>query len=264
MRYEILGPIRLNDQPEVFHLSAQKAGTLLVTLLIQANTTVPTGRLFQELWGGEPPSRPAASVHVYVSQLRKILKRLRGATSTIDTRAPGYTLELESDEIDFGLFEEMVGTGRQHLRQGRLEAAVEALETALALWRGEPLGGLQGGPIIAGFVSLLEEARLECFELLGRAYLASERPGEAVDLLYGLVADHPQQEAFYELLMQALHRARRSTEALHVYDRAREVLSRDLGLEPCRSLRELYRAILADDPGNDLARVLRQSSLVVL
>ena len=264
MRYEILGSIRLADESEVFDLSAQKAGTLLVTLLIRANSIVPTDRLFQELWGGEPPSRPSASVHVYVSQLRKRIRRLRSATSTIDTRAPGYALELESDEIDFGLFEAMVATGRQRLREGRPAAAVAAFETALAYWRGEPLGGLHGGPILAGFKPLLEESRLECLELLVQAYLASERPEEAVDVLYRLIRDHPRREHFYELLMQALHQVRRSAEALHVYDRAREVLSRDLGLEPCRSLRELHQAICAESTGCDAADALRPPPLAAL
>jgi DNA-binding SARP family transcriptional activator len=48
--------------------------------------------------------------------------------------------------------------------------------------------------------------------------------------------------------MLALYRSERQADALKVYQSARQTLNRELGLEPCRALQNLQRAILlADD-----------------
>ena len=75
MRYEILGPFRIVDGDRVFTISAGKMEILLATLLTRADQIVPTDRLINEIWGDNAPRRALASVHVYVSQLRKLLSR---------------------------------------------------------------------------------------------------------------------------------------------------------------------------------------------
>jgi DNA-binding SARP family transcriptional activator len=47
--------------------------------------------------------------------------------------------------------------------------------------------------------------------------------------------------------MLALYRSERQADALRVYQTARKKLHDELGLEPCRALRELHHAILRDD-----------------
>ena len=53
--------------------------------------------------------------------------------------------------------------------------------------------------------------------------------------------------------MLALYRAGRQSEALDAYRAAREALVEELGIEPAPPLRELERAILAQDPSLDLS-----------
>lgn len=244
MRYEVLGPVRLTDGGSEFRLSSRKAAVVLATLATQAGTVVPTGKLFGELWDGSLPGRPSASVYVYISALRKFLGRPWNAASRIITRNPGYLLEPGSDQFDYILFQEAVHRGKQHLDAGRPAAAGGAFRAALDLWRGVPLGGLSGGPMLAAWASLMEESRLECVELFAEAELASGRHNEVVNELYPLVAKYPLREAFSQLLMIALYRSCRATEALGVYRRARDVLRQDFGIEPGRGLRDLRAAIL--------------------
>jgi DNA-binding SARP family transcriptional activator len=52
--------------------------------------------------------------------------------------------------------------------------------------------------------------------------------------------------------MLALYRSEQQGEALRVYQLARKTLNDELGLEPCRSLRNLQRAILKADDQLDL------------
>jgi DNA-binding SARP family transcriptional activator len=47
------------------------------------------------LWEDEPPETAAKAVHVHVSQLRKVLGKVR-----LPTRAPGYMLRIAEGEFD--------------------------------------------------------------------------------------------------------------------------------------------------------------------
>jgi DNA-binding SARP family transcriptional activator len=247
MRYEILGPLRVISGDGEFRLSARKMEILLVTLLIRTDQVVSAGQLLTELWDEDPPRRADAGLHVYISQLRKFLAGIRQSKDVIMTRSPGYLLRLGPDELDLRLFHDAMRLGREQLKAGSAAEASGTLESALALYRGPVLGGIQSGPIVASFAAWIEESRLECLEMLIEANLALNRHREVVSTLYSLIAEHPLREAFYQLLMLALYRSGRQADALRVYHRARDIIVHELGLEPCRSLRELHQAILLED-----------------
>nr|WSZ99698.1 AfsR/SARP family transcriptional regulator [Streptomyces sp. NBC_00857] len=253
MRYEILGSLRVVRDGKSHALSARKKEILLAALLIRSGQVLSVDQLVDELWADNPPSRAIAALHVYISQLRNFLGPLERTKSPIVTRSPGYLLDLGSDELDFHVFQRLVREGRVMARAQRHEEAVVRFEMALALWRGPALSGAGEGRIVSGFVTWLEELRLECVEVMVASCLALGRDHELIGFLYSLVSEHPLHEAFYESLMTVLHHTGRRADALLVYQRARDVLRRDLGLEPCRRLRELHHAILSDDEGRVLA-----------
>ncbi|NUP48627.1 MAG: AfsR/SARP family transcriptional regulator, partial [Catenulispora sp.] len=249
MRYELLGAVRLTDQGDEYQVGSAKTGVLLSALLIRAGQVVPTSQLMTELWPQEPPAQAMGAVHVYVSQLRKLLRCSPSATSVIEACSPGYVLHTGSDERDFAVFWRRLRSARDLLRSGAaVEAAAES-DAALDLWRGvRALGGLRGGPMVDGFTAWLQESRLECLELRIEANIAAGRHRETVGELYSLVDRHPLRESFYRLLMLALYRSNRQAHALRVYRRARTAVSDEFGVEPCPGLRDLQQAILSEDP----------------
>jgi len=218
---------------------------LLAVLLIRSDQVVASQQLTAEIWGEHPPRRAAAALHVYISQLRKLLHCLGRSESPIITRAPGYLLRKGADEIDFHDFLQLAADGRAEAREGRYEKASGYFDEALRLWRGPLLDDLRGGTVIDSFVTRLTESRLECLERLADAQLSLGRHREIVGSLYALTTEYPFYEAFYRQLMLALCRSERRADALRVYQVARKMLHLELGLEPCRALRELQQAILA-------------------
>jgi DNA-binding SARP family transcriptional activator len=248
----VLGPLRVVDEYGSSSISAPKIELLLAALLIRVDQLVPADHLVSEIWDQHPPRRVTAGLHVYVSQLRKFLGRPMRPNSPIVTRPPGYQLELGPDELDAHTFLRLAKAGRQLHREGNFEAAADHFERALALWRGLILGDLQGGQIVNGFVTRLNEERLEIVELMLDARLALGRHRELTGQLYALTRDHPLRESFYRQLMVALYRSERQADALKVYQDARRTLKQELGLEPCRALQELHRAILTGDRNLDL------------
>ncbi|MEV3861407.1 AfsR/SARP family transcriptional regulator [Streptomyces sp. NPDC050095] len=248
MRFELLGTLRLLDGERSTFISAHKLELLLATLLIRADHVVTTDQLMGEIWGDRLPKRATAGLHVYVSELRKLLHRAGRPDAPIVTRSPGYMLLLRDDEVDAEVFLELTERGREFMRSGQYEQARAAFEEALALWRGPVLGDIGLGPVVRSFATRLTETRTDCMEMLVDAQLRLGRHRELVGLLYTLIAENPLREAFHRQLMLALYRSERQADALKAYQSARKTLIDELGLEPCAPLQDLHRAILQADP----------------
>lgn len=247
MRYEILGPLRICDGGRSSSISAKQMEILLATLLVRRNQPLSIAQLITEIWGENPPQRANAALHVYISHLRKLLRRPGQAGSPIVTWSPGYYIQVESGELDLDEFTQQVNQARRSVRAGQHAAVEEASTAALTLWRGPALDRVRDGPIVSATATWLDETRIECTELLIESGLALGRERELIGQLYALTSEYPLREVFYRQLMLALYRSERQADALEVYRLARELLRGELGVEPGRSLKELQRAILLAD-----------------
>ncbi|MEO5874112.1 MAG: AfsR/SARP family transcriptional regulator [Streptosporangiaceae bacterium] len=246
MRYEIIGPLRAVDDEGEYAIRARKVEILLTVLLVRADQIVPIDQLMTEIWGGHPPRRALAGLHVYISQIRKFLHRPGQAQSPVTTRPPGYLLHLGDDELDYRCFERLVNQGRDRYRRRKYEQAATAFDNALALWSA-PVDAVCHGPILEGFQSWLSETHLECVEMLMDSRLMLGRHRELVSDLYQLTTEHPLREALHGQLMLALYRSGRQADALQVYRSTRRTINEELGLEPCRALQDLQQGILSSD-----------------
>ncbi|MFG2353523.1 BTAD domain-containing putative transcriptional regulator [Streptomyces sp. NPDC048521] len=252
MRYQVLGPLQVIDHGVVRQISAPKMENVLATLLARGNQVVSVPQLTLEIWGENPPRRATSAIHVYISQLRKLLSGADQGESPrpagpIITSTSGYLLQVKPDDLDCWVFQRLVQRGRAELGARRYTAASATLAGALDLWRGPAFGQLGNGPIVTGFTDWLEELRLECVERQIEAELALGHHRELVGRLYRLISEHPLHEVFYAQLMRALFASDRRADALAVYAHAADVLRSELGLEPGLRLRELQRVVLIAD-----------------
>jgi DNA-binding SARP family transcriptional activator/DNA-binding CsgD family transcriptional regulator len=250
MEFRILGSVEALDEGRLLPLGGGKQRALLAVLLLHANETLSTDRLVDELWGERPPATPAKAVQVHVSRLRKALANGagNGSAGLVVTREHGYELRLDPERIDARRFERLCSVGRSELAAGRPSGAVSVLQEALSLWRGRPLADLAYEPFAQREIARLEELRIDARELLIEAKLALGRDAELVGQLETLIGEHPYRERLRGQLMLALYRCDRQAEALQAYQDARTTLVEELGIEPGGRLRELERAILAQDP----------------
>src|SRR4051794_39566508 len=132
MRFAVLGPLEVSEAGRSIPVPGSKQRALLALLLLHANHIVPSDRIIDELWGEEPPQAGVTALQVRVSQLRKALGP-HGAR--LETRAPGYALRVERDELDLHRFERLT----QEAARVEPADAASLLREALALWRGSPL-----------------------------------------------------------------------------------------------------------------------------
>lgn len=224
-------------------IRAAQPRVVLAVLLAEAGQVVSADRLVDELWGYHPPRTALNTIQGYVARLRKLL----GSETRLLTRDRGYLLELADGDLDSLVFERLAESGQRAVADGRLVAGVEELAAALALWRGPALDDVPASPVVTAEVTRLEKRRLTALEARLGAELALGRHLETVDELARLVGEYPLRERLRCHLMLAMYRCGRRAEALDVYRDGRAVMVAELGMEPGPELRELERAILADD-----------------
>ncbi len=245
--FRILGPLDVHADGRPLPLGGPQQRAVLAVLLLHAGEAVSTERLIDDLWGEQVPSSARPVLQGYVSNLRKAVGPL------LVTRAPGYALELEPEQLDLRRFERLLGEGRAELAAGRAESAATTLREALALWRGAALADFAYEPFAQAAVVRLEELRLAALEERIDADLALGRHAALVGELEALAVEHPLRERVQAQLMLALYRSGRQAEALEAYQRARSALVDGLGIDPGQPLQVLERAILQQDPALDLA-----------
>ncbi|MER5934015.1 AfsR/SARP family transcriptional regulator [Streptomyces sp. NPDC002054] len=227
-----------------------KQRTLLAALVVRAGEVLTADRLIDELWGEVPPMSAANALQAHVARLRRLLQTPgEGGRDRIATHPLGYLLRPGRTATDAQQFHRLSAEGRGALAADPARAAT-VLRRALDLWRGPALEDCGRGAICAREADRLEELRLTTQEALYEASLRmpGARAGELTAELERLTVDHPTHERFYDLLMTALHRSGRRTEALGVYERARRRLVAELGVEPGPALRGRMEAILRQAP----------------
>ena len=249
MDFRILGPFEVRREGQPLPLSGAKQQALLAILLLHANEIVSSDRLVEELWS-RPPETARAALQVYIAQLRKLLEpgRARGdPDQRLLTRAPGYLLQVERDQLDSRKFERLLAEARAARARSAAEAA-PWLREALSLWRGPALADFVYEPFAQGEIARLEELRIAAIEDRLDADLALGAHAELVGELEALVREHPLRERLRGQLMLALYRSGRQAEALGAYQEAHRTLDENLGIAPSPALQRLQQEILRQDP----------------
>jgi WD40 repeat protein/DNA-binding SARP family transcriptional activator len=257
VEFRVLGPLEVADATTSSQLRGRRERAVLAALVLAAGEVVGTDRLIDALWGERPPRSAAKNVQNCVLRLRKAL-----GPEVIETRAPGYRLGAPVDAVDARRFEDLVTLGRAARVNGTPDRAAGMFGEALRLWRGPPFGELRGWDPADVEAARLAELQRSAAEELMDAELACGHHDACVAGLERMAAEEPFRERRWAMLMLALYRCGRQTDALRTYQRARTVLATDLGIEPGPELRALERAVVAQDGSLDLAGPSPESSTI--
>ncbi|MFG3438727.1 BTAD domain-containing putative transcriptional regulator [Nonomuraea sp. NPDC047897] len=252
LEFRLFGPLEVTAGGRgVLDLGTRKQRALVAMLAMEPGRVVSLDRLIGQLWADEPPAGATRTLQAYIAPLRRALEpeRLpRTPPKVLLTREPGYLLDVTPGQVDLWRFTAWAEEGRAALARGAHDRAVEVLEQALGLWRGEPLGEFADHEFARPVIARLAETRAASLENSFDARLAR---GEAASLVAGLealVKDEPYRERAWSLLVLALYRAGRQADALAALRRVRTKLDGDLGLTPGPELRKLEKAVFGQSP----------------
>jgi DNA-binding SARP family transcriptional activator/pimeloyl-ACP methyl ester carboxylesterase len=242
VRVGVLGPVEVVDDGREIVPSAAKERSLLAVLALNAMSAVTADGLIDALWGESAPTSARKTLQTYVSNIRRAL-----GPGTVATTPNGYVLRVAPDDVDVIRFRALVRAGEDALRDGVPGVARDRLASAIALWRGEPFGGVAAHTGLAAEAVRLREEHASALEARIAADLAVGEHRELVGELEALLHEHPFRERLWGHLMVALYRSGRQADSLAAFERARVLLREELGLEPGGELRRLERAVLAQD-----------------
>ncbi|MFJ8818330.1 BTAD domain-containing putative transcriptional regulator [Amycolatopsis thermoflava] len=235
MQVGMLGPFEVRTDDGGFaDVPGARLRGLLIALALQPGRVVPKAALIDWIWGEQPPSDAVNALQRLVSRLRKALP-----AGSVEGQTDGYRLRIEPDAVDAVKFERLVGKARE-------DGDPHRLREALALWRGSAMQdvGLTDSGAFDAAVTRLEGLRLTALEDRFDAEISLGNGAGLVTELTDLVAAHPVRERLVAALMRALVATGRDTDALLVYERTRETLADELGVDPSPELSALHVALL--------------------
>jgi predicted ATPase/DNA-binding SARP family transcriptional activator len=249
VRVSVLGPLEVTDAAgRPVRVGGQRVRALWILLAMDAGRVVSARSLIERLWPDARPTDAANALQSLVSRLRVALRQAGLPDGVIESSAVGYRLAASAAAVDALAFETQARAGRLALAGGDPATAARLLGEALARWRGPALADVAAEEFAAAPAARLAELRAAALLDRIEAELAL---GAAAPALIGelreLTAADPLGERTAALLMRALAAVGRQAEALAVYQRTRDLLAEDLGVDPSQQLAQTYLAVLKQE-----------------
>ncbi|MGE3284634.1 MAG: BTAD domain-containing putative transcriptional regulator [Pseudonocardia sp.] len=242
----VLGRVEVRRGGAATAVPSGLTSALLVRLAVEAGRPVRVDRLLEDLWPAALATR-RNTLQAKVSQLRRAL----GDPALLTAGAAGYTLAVDPSAVDALEALRRADAGAALLARGDAAAAVVECREGLALFGPEVLPAAGGADWVLPHRVRLEQARLQMVEDALAARLAMGAAGEVVAELESLVAVHPLRERLWSMLVTALYRAGRQSDALAAHRRVTALLADELGVDPGPELAAVGRLVLVQDPALD-------------
>ncbi len=237
LRIRLLGVLEVEEAGRPLPLpSSAAARSLLAYLLLHHDRPLSRDRLVGIFW----PERPDAAARHALSQALWQIRRALGLAAG--------RLEAEQDMVSFLLFpgDHLDVDAFQRLCTRRLSASpleeARRLQTAIALYRGDLLEVIYDDWVLLER-ERLRETYLDALERLITLHKQRQDYAQALAYARQLVAADPLHERAHRDLMRLYHLAGRPQAALEQYARLRDLLDRELGIEPSATTTSLAQEI---------------------
>ncbi|HEX5406478.1 MAG TPA: BTAD domain-containing putative transcriptional regulator [Pseudonocardiaceae bacterium] len=206
-----------------------KPRRILEALALHRGHQVSKDRLVDVLWADRPPPDHTATLESYVSLLRRKLQPGTPAKfSVIRTVPRGYLLDPSTARTDLDVFDELVTRADGCADQGALPLLDRASALASTDLLPSPDEMQWAEPIRADYRQRSVAAALRGAELA----LRNEDAEHAARLARRALGLNTLCEPGWRLVMRAQAAAGRRDAALRAYQSCRQLLLRDLGIEP--------------------------------
>jgi DNA-binding SARP family transcriptional activator len=246
--FGLLGPMLVSMAGAPIALGTPKQRAALALMLINRNRAVSMDALIGALWGEAPVPGARATVHVYVSNLRRLFAAGgRDAHALLASAPPGYRLAVADGACDLDRFISAKTSGLAAAAAGRFDEASAHLSAALAEWRGPALDDVVDFAFVEAFATALTEDALLVQTVRAESEIACGRGYAVIAELEALVAEQPYREPLWAQLMTACYVSDRQSDALAAYRRLQALLAEDLGIDPSPAVAELHERMLRQE-----------------
>jgi SARP family transcriptional regulator, regulator of embCAB operon len=247
VQFGVLGPLQMRIGGALVPLGTPKQRAVLAVLIINASRPVGIDTLIGAAWDQRPPHGARATLHAYISNLRRLMSSAGIDRAILASTPPGYQLVIGENQYDFGRFVSEKNAGVQAAASAQFEQASRHLSAALTQWRGPVLEDLCDFQFVEVLAAALDEERILVHIAHAEAEIACGRPETVIMELEALTATHGYREPLWAQLITAYYLAGRQSDALDAYLRLKTLLAEDLGIDPGWTIRELHERILRQE-----------------
>jgi LuxR family maltose regulon positive regulatory protein len=235
-RVHVLGRFRLltGNTPITIPSRLRKPQELLQALIAFGGTEVGAGVLIDALW---PDSEGDAAYHALESALYR-LRQLLGARDAV--RMEGGKVSLNRDQLRVDMWEFEEELQRPHDPEAN---AIERIGRVRLLYQGHFLQHETEKPWVLKARQELRDRLLRAIRDAARECEYARRWVDAANLYRSGIELDSLNEGLYRGLMRCHQELGDHSDALHVYRRCRELLTRFLGIPPNAKTQALYHSV---------------------
>ncbi len=223
----VLGPLAIDGLARRIKRAATHE--LLAYLALHPNGA-SRDELIEAIWPGQDPKRTRPRFWQSVTEARKAI-----GDAWVHS-GERYQLDRAKVRVDLDNLDRLLTASRD-------ESDPDALEAALALWRGEPL---EGADYLwaDGEIRSLRATLVDLLERVGHVRLARGDVRGALQLAEQAITLDGLHEPSWRLALQAEHSLGLRESITRRYDELTRSLDEQLGLEPARETKVIYRQLL--------------------
>lgn len=227
----------------------RKVQTLVKLLALASRHCLNREQLMDLLWPEAEVEAARNNLRQTLHLARQMLKSENNSVSGMLTDHNGWLCLTHDGEIwvDAEAFE----TAAAECHQSK---DTTTCQTALSLYTGELLPEDRYEDWVVARRELLRDLYLSLLDDLGKMFESVGDIEQAIDIFHQLVAVDRTAEHAHRALMRLYANAGLRQRALQQYHRMREILDRELGLDPDPESRKLYEEILSGRFQTELTR----------
>lgn len=236
----------VGDRPiDTREFARRKVKVLLAIMVLNAGQELSREQLITELWPGSYTDVAARSFYSVWGKLKRTLSAPGGDCPYLIRMQDAYCMESRLVRSDVARAKELA----RIFLLGRVDAArwLELLDEFEELYRGELLPSETDSSMIGAFRMQFRRRAIDALIGASARLLAQGENDAALLFAYAAFQRERQREDVYLALMRAQLACDQRTNAVDTYFACREMLAEGLGLDPSRSMMDLYLSIINDD-----------------
>lgn len=245
-----LGKFQMTDGMTVVddeQLRSPMLSKLLMYMLLYREKTLTTDDISTAIWQDEEIDNPAGALKNLMYRLRKTLTSFFGEEDFIVTNRGSYRWNPDVKVIlDIEKFEKLINEAKI---ENVYEDAIIKYEQAIAIYQGDFLPQILDMHWILTLNTYYHSLFLSCAKGLAELYVKTEQYEKLDKLCNNALKYENGDEQLFCYQIEARMRCGKISLALESYEKAREIMEKELGIRKTTILNKVYEELLAMSKG---------------
>jgi DNA-binding SARP family transcriptional activator len=222
---------------------------LFMYMVLYRDKTLTTEDIADALWQEEETDNPAGALKNLMYRLRRNLNSYFGDYEFILTDRASYRWNPQIPiNLDIERFEKLIAAAKQ---ENVYENAILKYEQAIALYQGDFMIRLLDLHWILSLNTYYHSLYLSCVKGLAELYVKTEQYEKLERLCSDALKLENADEQLYCYQIEARMRRGEISLALESYEKAREIMEKELGIRKTTVLNKVYEELLAMSKGQN-------------